>query len=1214
MLELLTQLPWANRIGWALVHSLWQFALVALLATALQRALARRSALARYWTLLAGLVLLIVMPIATWFSLESAHAVAVPNGLASIDNVPDTSSPEQVLAWPGAIDVEAVAPLPEKSAAMAPAVPRQPQRRTIGSAVSWSMVKSRVEAWLPEIVLVWLVGVSVAAMRPLLSWRTVRRLRTAGVSPGGDAMQRLLRRTAEQLGVGRAVQLFQSSLVRTPVLVGYFRPVILLPLCVVSGLPEPQLEMILAHELAHIRRHDYLINLCQTLIESLFFYHPAVWWLSRQIRNERENCCDDVAMSIVGSREDYGRALLAMEELRTASTPLALAARGGSLLVRIQRIAECEPTSRVAGAGSILGTVAIAIGILAAAAWTTASSAEKPEVSKHRVAEALIAKAVQEAAPARSELVPPSSMSAEEFARLSAADQRALLVRAFEWQVGHLNNVYFEVDALYSWYENRNGEIGAVKQDPPSRHTRYRHWRLGDSFREDSETFDDATSTNVSFRSSLGNNAEEGVARYVHFSLKGERPPQGQVQYPISPNDHDPYIHWLSHSPEPKTTMPRVEYLFPYLLEHQSEYEIAAPVDGDFVRLSFPWKTDWAEQPGGQRVYLLDPKKGFLPVRCDSRYDDPPTDPRRMWRIEQFLVEESRLVDDVWTPVRLTEAVAGSPAPDQFAVFRITVSRMESGTVKLPDLFIPFPEGTRVQDVLEGATYVVDAEGNASNVKFESAWWQAPPAGWSWREPTGGVPSWRSRFLAPDRERLDAASVALSEKTDQQKVLCESALKVMQSSAPLEDRVEAGLKVLRSYTLSSGRVIEENSWASVVRGLIEIGKPAVPKLTEELDRTERDLTIRALAFVLRGIADPRAVPALIRVIPRMAPSRGSDFSLVIRSDPKLAQFMLEHGHDYDGKPGQTTAMGEWGYFSYGRPIYEVMPTLERMTGQSFEWKELRFVQSGEGAEQQRLQGRLFLHLAEQWADWWVKNWQNYVDREDDAELELIKRTLERYAQTLGVQAKELRPEFPHGPKVRLGEGTMISFIKSFEEGPADALRDLDTGRYANPPIALIKNAPNNEPSPELLDWAEREGVDIVSIKRIDRSSGKAYYAFQPVNMKVWRIDNNRYDRIQEELRQSKSLDLPAPWKGPLAQLDEKTGEYNEKLTVSFLFMTGVGMCGVIQLRSPLSTPMIQGSSTHSDGGLRYQFIYEDDSENSPASRAPAGASVDSSDS
>ncbi len=121
----------------------------------------------------------------------------------------------------------------------------------------------------------------------------------------------------------------------------------------VTGLPEAQLELILAHELAHIRRHDYLVNLLQTLVETIFFYHPAVWWLSRQIRNERENCCDDVAMATVGSRADYGRALLAIEELRATSPSLSLAAHGGSLLARIRRIAGCEPAPRLAGGGSI---------------------------------------------------------------------------------------------------------------------------------------------------------------------------------------------------------------------------------------------------------------------------------------------------------------------------------------------------------------------------------------------------------------------------------------------------------------------------------------------------------------------------------------------------------------------------------------------------------------------------------------------------------------------------------------------------------------------------------------------------------------------------------------------------------------------------------------------------------------------------------------------
>ena len=135
-----------------------------------------------------------------------------------------------------------------------------------------------------------------------------------------------------------------------------------------TGLPAAQLESILAHELAHIRRHDYLVNLLQTVVETLFFYHPAVWWLSRQIRNERENCCDDVALAAVGNRTDYGRALLAIEELRATSTALSLAARGGSLLARMRRIAGCEPAPRIAG-GGLLCVILVSIAVFAVVTW-----------------------------------------------------------------------------------------------------------------------------------------------------------------------------------------------------------------------------------------------------------------------------------------------------------------------------------------------------------------------------------------------------------------------------------------------------------------------------------------------------------------------------------------------------------------------------------------------------------------------------------------------------------------------------------------------------------------------------------------------------------------------------------------------------------------------------------------------------------------------------
>src|SRR5207302_6055197 len=139
----------------------------------------------------------------------------------------------------------------------------------------------------------------------------------------------------------------------------------------VSGLSTAQLEAILAHELAHVRRHDYLVNLLQTLVETVFFYHPAVWWLSNQVRNEREICCDDIAVAVLGNRVEYGRALLALEEHRGAETALTLGAQGGSLLARVRRLLGRVPSGRAFSGRSIalvglLAAAAIAVGVWAA--------------------------------------------------------------------------------------------------------------------------------------------------------------------------------------------------------------------------------------------------------------------------------------------------------------------------------------------------------------------------------------------------------------------------------------------------------------------------------------------------------------------------------------------------------------------------------------------------------------------------------------------------------------------------------------------------------------------------------------------------------------------------------------------------------------------------------------------------------------------------------
>jgi hypothetical protein len=142
------------------------------------------------------------------------------------------------------------------------------------------------------------------------------------------------------------VKVLESSLVSVPTAVGWLRPAILLPASAFTGLTPQQLEAVLAHELAHVRRNDYLVNVLQTGVETLLFYHPAAWWVSRQIRAEREHVCDDMAVRVTGDAMTYARALTRIERLRTTAPRLAMGADGGSLRSRVSRLVEGPPSPR----------------------------------------------------------------------------------------------------------------------------------------------------------------------------------------------------------------------------------------------------------------------------------------------------------------------------------------------------------------------------------------------------------------------------------------------------------------------------------------------------------------------------------------------------------------------------------------------------------------------------------------------------------------------------------------------------------------------------------------------------------------------------------------------------------------------------------------------------------------------------------------------------
>ena len=209
---------------------------------------------------------------------------------------------------------------------------------TLPDSIRATVSSVQPEEFLFWVVIVWLAGAMVFWVRLAGGWVVAARMRSMLVRRAPPEWQETVRILGARIGLSRPVRLLVSALVQAPTVVGWLRPVVLVPVGALGGLPAAHVEALLLHELAHIRRHDYLINILQNVAESLLFYHPALWWVSRHIRAERELCCDDLAVSISGDALTYARALAQLESYRPAHFGAALAANGGELANRIARL------------------------------------------------------------------------------------------------------------------------------------------------------------------------------------------------------------------------------------------------------------------------------------------------------------------------------------------------------------------------------------------------------------------------------------------------------------------------------------------------------------------------------------------------------------------------------------------------------------------------------------------------------------------------------------------------------------------------------------------------------------------------------------------------------------------------------------------------------------------------------------------------------------
>lgn len=333
-----------NALGWTIIHSLWQGALVALGFVSVMLFMRRSNARTRYMAGVIALMLILTMSVITFASFNQL-------GTSGIQS-PGGKTPEITLTAAGEIQ---------------------------DSSILAIFFRNYFNRHLPLVVTLWGLGVLALVLHLAGGYLYNQRLKVHRIQSLPETWNNRLEDFCRQSGINTSIKLVESALVKVPMTIGHFKPVILFPLGMVTGLPQDQVEALLAHELAHILRRDYLVNLLQHLVDILFFYHPGVRWISTRVRAEREHCCDDIAVSLSGDSLKVARALTNIQDY-TMGTPFpALAAAGKrtgayGLLARVKRL--LRPAVAVPGwsTGAICVSVLV-VGLLTLAVSTNAAAA-----------------------------------------------------------------------------------------------------------------------------------------------------------------------------------------------------------------------------------------------------------------------------------------------------------------------------------------------------------------------------------------------------------------------------------------------------------------------------------------------------------------------------------------------------------------------------------------------------------------------------------------------------------------------------------------------------------------------------------------------------------------------------------------------------------------------------------------------------------------------
>jgi len=1177
----------SSRLCLTLLHSLWQVALMAIVAGTLARFWRRLPVEWNYIVHVVALLLaLIAMPITFWLLSGETQAITVAS----------SSSPTPSHPAAGDSRIPEILPATGNSGESTHGLREIIE---VGSPPRFDLeiISARSEPWrrmAPWLVGLYAIGVAAMFLRLTVAMVSAERLRRLSLPLRDGPAATAIHKIAQKWNRTKAPLLAQAERIIVPMVVGVVKPTILLPASALSGLASYELELILAHEFAHVRRHDMWVNLLQRLAEVALFFNPALWYLNRRIAALREYCCDELACGArIGEKAkakvDYASALLRVVELARPAAGswnelAALAVKGHSPSELRRRIARLfgEPVSEPLGA-SRLGMIASAVTVLvifAGPAWfhATAKTPEQPSAAPAHSYPAPASEADRIVAEARArtfglQRVPRISLRQTYWNSTVKSMQKApeqslkMLWQARGQDVDELMRRNTDTAATVAWDGGKlliqtDSSISNDAAAPPKLYTQSRYWGGAEGWLGETSP----PTRNVYRYAALDKLTDHMMASiyFPQWNAAG-----GKLTW------SGPTVVLEEHNVDPGLTR--------YQLTRQ---EVIDGVECDVYEGPARHERLWIEKSSGLikaacQQYVNDELPNYYSELIRDVANRTFTDAKeyRQWIKDQQPDVQAKLAAH-WAASHWKLS-----KPGNLSIFsdyrkiapgvrwpmrceRIVVhpaGRGDSNQYRYIRAEIAVTDVKQEFDISELAKAALPNEGDAvTDRRFD------PEVTYPWKASLR-----ESDVQAARRKKADERQKAEDEKR-------------AINETPINSVADA-IHILTERPAVEPAMV----WARAIKYLAEHKEEALPAVIKQLDLEKRDHPISKLAFTLRAIGDRRAVPALIRALPRtLLPSR-SDFGLIV-DDPDLSRFMQQHD-----QRGKVRDGGD--YFDYGRAFREVASALHRLTDQQFDEMELNWVHL-DSPSQRALQQAQFQRVAQRWASWWEANWKSMVD--DPA---YAKVNLPELRPPVPPNAGRQRP--PSGPNLKLTDVNQGWIVQPVQESKQRCFVDLDTMRQAGWPDSLPPIEKIGVDSRELQAWARKEGFDVMGVTYTPPGETEPLYCLRPIDMNVWKITAEEHKKLPEAMSGKTDYPLSQPVETMIPQRSIEPPYDHEYGGDSFLFVTREGTAGVIRMTAQVTeTGLSLGGAYSRDDqfsqvgfyrGAKVNFAVIDESEAPP---------------